>query len=173
MKLKLSIASVILLMLSTVVAAQQSSPSWEKWKLLIGDWKGEGNGQPGQGEGFFSFQPGLDGNILIRKNHTVFPETSISPSKIHDDLLIVYSQSGSASQEAIYFDNEGNTIKYKVAFSDNSIILTSDKIAGSPRFRFTYSMTNKDTVSMAFDMASPDSPDAFRTYLSGKAERVK
>jgi hypothetical protein len=90
------------LLLSISVSGQQSSTSWDKWKHLIGEWIGEGNGQPGQGEGSFTFQTDLDGKILVRKNHTVFPETANAAAKVHDDLLIVYPVTNGV-QEAIYF----------------------------------------------------------------------
>jgi hypothetical protein len=156
------------LLLSISVSGQQSSTSWDKWKHLIGEWIGEGNGQPGQGEGSFTFQTDLDGKILVRKNHTVFPETANAAAKVHDDLLIVYPVTNGV-QEAIYFDNEGNTIKYKVSYSENSIVLTSEKSSSAPRFRLSYITIDEKTVNITFEMASPDAQESFRTYLSGKA----
>lgn len=152
---------------------QQTKVSWDKWNYLIGEWAGEGSGQPGQNEGSFSFQTDLDGKILVRKNHTFFPETPSVAAKTHDDLLIVYPGSQGGSQDAIYFDNEGNTIKYKVSFTENSIILTSEKSASSPRFRLAYIKLDDKTVNITFEMASPDAPESFRTYLSGKAFKIK
>lgn len=159
-------------LLSISVLGQQSSANWDKWKHLIGEWVGEGNGQPGQGEGSFTFQTDLDGKILVRKNHTVFPETANAAKKVHDDLLIVYP-AAQGIQEAIYFDNEGNTIKYKVSFTENAIVLTSEKSSGTPRFRLSYTTIDDKTVNISFDMASPDAPESFTTYLSGKAFKVK
>jgi hypothetical protein len=152
---------------------QQTIVTWEKWNHLIGEWVGEGGGQPGQSEGTFSFQTDLNGKILVRKNHTVFPATANSPSSVHDDLLIVYENGQGKSQEAIYFDNEGNTIKYKVSFSDNNVILTSDPTADAPRFRLTYVTIDKSKVNITFEIAPPQSPEIFIMYLSGKAFKVK
>jgi hypothetical protein len=153
--------------------AQQTSPAWEKWNHLIGEWVGEGNGQPGQGEGKFSFLTDLDGKILVRKNHTVFPATNTSPEKVHDDILIVYPVSQSVQQEAIYFDNEGNTIRYKVSFTGSSVILTSEIKPNVPGFRLTYVTIDNKTVNITFEMASPEKPEEFKIYLSGKAFKVK
>jgi hypothetical protein len=152
---------------------QQPKDQWEKWNILIGEWIGEGTGQPGQNEGKFSFHTDLDGKILVRKNHTVFPETPKSKAMIHDDLLIVYPAISGGLQEAIYFDNEGNTIKYKVSFTENTIILTSDLTPNVPRFRLSYIIIDPNTVNITFEMASPQSPDDFKMYLSGKAFKVK
>jgi hypothetical protein len=165
--------AAILLVTSQLLAGQQTKNPWEKWNYLIGEWVGEGSGQPGQGEGKFSFQTDLDGNILVRKSHTVFPATTTSAGITHDDQLFIYRAGSDGSQEAIYFDNEGHTIKYKVTFTDKSIVLTSDVIPNSPRFRYTYTMLDPKTVNSSFEMASPQAPEDFKMYLQGKSVKVK
>ena len=162
----------ILLVSCQLLFGQLTKNPWEKWNFLIGEWVGQGNGQPGQGEGKFSFQADLDGNILVRKNHTSFPETANSKAFVHEDLLIVYPGSEAQLQEAIYFDNEGHTIKYKVTFTENSVILTSDLVAGTPRFRLKYVPIDSNTVKIDFEMASPEKPEEFKMYLSGKATNI-
>jgi hypothetical protein len=165
--------AVILLVTGQLLFGQQSKNPWEKWNYLIGEWVGEHNGQPGQGEGKFTFQTDLNGNILVRKSHTVFPATTKSSEIIHDDIMIIYQPGSDGSQEAIYFDNEGHTIKYKVIFTDKSIILTSDITANATRFRFTYTAIDTKSVNASFEMASPQAPEDFKMYLSGKAFKVK
>ncbi len=56
--------AAILLFSGQLLFGQQSKNPWEKWNFLIGEWVGEGNGQPGQGEGKFSFQTDLDGKAF-------------------------------------------------------------------------------------------------------------
>jgi hypothetical protein len=111
--------------------------------------------------------------VLVRKNHTVFPETEKSAAKVHDDLLYVYPVSREGNQEAIYFDNEGNTIKYKVSFTEGSIVMTSEKSTTSPRFRLSYIKIDDKSIKISFEMATPDAPESFRTYLSGNAYKIK
>jgi hypothetical protein len=173
MKSQKLIFATILLVTCQLLFGQKTQNALEKWNYLIGEWAGEHTGQPGQGEGIFSFQTDLNGKILIRKSHTVFPATAKSAEINHDDLLIIYQGSGDNAQEAIYFDNEGHTIKYKVSFTDKSIILTSDVIANETRFRFTYTFLDNKTVNASFEMASPESPNDFKMYLSGKANKTR
>lgn len=173
MKTFRTIIAITMLISCQLVSGQRPTASWEKWNHLIGEWVGEGSGQPGQNEGTFSFHTDLDGKILVRKNHTVFPETQNSKAMVHDDLLIVYPGTPGGPQEAIYFDNEGNTIKYKVSFTDNSIVLTSDKATNIPRFRLSYVTIDDKTVNITFEMAAPQAPEEFKMYLSGKAKKVK
>jgi len=172
MKLQKLLITAILLVSCQLLFGQQKKNPWEKWNFLIGEWVGEGNGQPGQGEGKFSFQKDLDGNILVRKNRTSFPEIANSKAFVHEDLLIVYPGSEVTPREAIYFDNEGHIIKYKISFIENSVILTSDLVAGTPRFRLSYVPVDSKTVKIDFEMASPQKPEEFKMYLSGKATKI-
>ena len=165
--------SIILLILCQLAFGQQSTNPWEKWTYLIGEWVGEHNGQPEQGEGKFSFQTDLNGNILVRKSHTIIPKNEKSAEIIHDDLLIIYQPAENGTQEAIYFDNEGHTIKYKVTFTDKTIALTSDIDPGAPRFRFTYMAIDAKSVNASFEIASQKTPEDFKMYLTGKAFKVK
>ena len=165
------ILTVILVSSSQLIFGQQTSSPWDKWNYLIGEWVGEGNGQPWKGEGKFSFQTDLDGKILVRKNKTVFPATDKTPETTHTDLLIVYQ--GEKDQQAIYFDNEGHTIKYKVSFNDKSIVLTGDIMQNAPRFRLSYTTIDAKTVNISFEMASSQKPEEFKMYLEGKSIKVK
>ena len=162
----------ILLLLSIVIclnlSAQKNSEMWSKWKYLIGNWEGEGNGTPGKGDGFFSFRNDLDENILIRKNHSEYPATADSPATVHNDIMIIYPDTSGNPVKAIYFDNEGHIINYAITYSDSTIILTSEVKTNSPRFRLTYIKIDSKTVNIKFEIAFAQKPDFFTTYLEGK-----
>jgi hypothetical protein len=149
---------------------QQQTDIWKQWGALIGDWKGEGSGKPGQGGGTFSFKPDLDNKILVRKSHSEYPATGNNPEIIHDDLMIIYPDNNSSPVNAIYFDNEGHVINYTISYTDNAIILTSEKIQGMPTFRLSYIFLDKETVNVKFEL-SQDS-EKFMTYIEGKSKRV-
>ena len=70
MKIKVILTVVFFGILTTCLG--QQNPSWEKWSWLIGDWAGEGSGQPGVGGGTFTFKTDLDKNILVRNSHSEF-----------------------------------------------------------------------------------------------------
>lgn len=86
MKTKL-FSLIIFFILSFNSFAQQNSP-WSNWLWLIGEWKGEGSGQPGQGDGTFSFKTDLDGKILVHKSHSDYPASGNRPAVVHDDLIL-------------------------------------------------------------------------------------
>jgi hypothetical protein len=149
----------------------QQNPSWANWSWLIGEWKGEGGGQPGQGGGTFSFQPDLDGKILVRKSHSEYPASSSRPAIVHTDLMIVSLDNGGNPTKAIYFDNEGHTINYTISYEPNTIILLSDKIQNTPFFRLTYSLLDNNEVNIRFEMSQDG--EKFTTYIEGKSAKVK
>lgn len=164
---------VCVVVTSKLASAQQPSNKWEKWNSLMGEWVGEGNGQPGQGTGSFTFQTDLDGQVLVRKNHTEFPATADRPASIHNDLLYIYPDYSGIASKAIYFDNEGHVINYSISYSDNSIVFVTEIVPNAPRFRLSYIMIDKDTINTRFEIASPQKPEEFKVYIEGKSIRKK
>ena len=153
-----------------LLCSGQENPAWDKWNWIIGDWRGEGSGQPGQGSGTFSFFFDLDKNIIVRKSHSVYPATAGKPQIIHDDLMIIYSDPAASLDKAIYFDNEGHTINYTVAYKEKSILLTSDKIPDRPVFRLAYTLLDDETVKTSFEMSQDG--EKFTPYIEGKSKKI-
>jgi hypothetical protein len=169
MRAKLIITIALIGFISTVFGQQSSN--WDKWNWLMGNWAGEGSGQPGQGGGTFSFKPDLDQKILIRKSHSEYPASANKPQTIHDDLMVVYLDNSGNPGKAIYFDNEGHTINYSITYAEKSIALTSDKTPNAPVFRLTYSLLDDTTVNTKFEMSRDG--ENFMTYIEGKSKRMK
>lgn len=149
----------------------QQSISWTKWRWLIGEWVGEGSGQPGQGGGTFTFKPGLDDKILIRESHSEYPAAGNKPRVIHNDLMIIYPDFTGNPLKAIYFDNEGHTINYSITYADKSIALTSEKIPNVPVFRLTYTLLDNKMVNTKFELSQDG--EKFSTYIEGKSKLNK
>jgi len=171
MKSKL-LTLLTILFLSFPLFAQQNSNTWEKLDFLIGNWKGEGNGKPGQGEGTFSFKLDLDKNILVRISHSEYPASEGKPTTVHNDLLIIYRNYTGVPNRAIYFDNENHVINYSITYTNNKdIVFTSDKIPNVPTFRLTYSIIDDVTVNTKFEISKDG--ENFFTYIEGESKRVK
>lgn len=117
-----------------MLCAETENPHWEKLQFMIGKWKGAGSGEPGAGQGAFSFLPELSGQILVRRS---FNQLASGPR--HEDLMIVYMEG--ETMHAIYFDSENHTIKYKVKFpAKNTALFESD---GQPGYRLSYVLDGK------------------------------
>ena len=154
-----------------LLAAQQAKDdAWASLQFLVGEWAGAGNGQPGQGGGNCSFQPDLQRRILVRKSYAEYPATNQRPAFRHDDLMIVYPETGGLRAE--YFDNEGHVIHYALRVAADSAEFLSDAAVGAPRYRLTYVKAGPDALSMKFEVAPPGKPDSFQTYLDAKLRRA-
>ena len=169
MKLKLALSAFLFVL--TIHAIGQQNHNWDSWAWLMGEWKGEGGGQPGQGNGAFSFTTDLDQKVLIRKAHSEYPATESKPKVVHDDLMVIYADTGSKPTKAIYFDNEGHTINYDISYTEKTIVLISAKLPGVPVFRLTYTLLEKESVGIKFEMSMDG--EKFMTYVEGKSVRVK
>lgn len=168
MKIRLIVMFVILSI--TYVSFGQQNSTWGQWNWLMGNWIGQGSGQPGQGGGTFSFSLDLDKKILVRKSHSEYPAEDHQQATIHDDLMIVYLDHTGNPSNAIYFDNEGHTINYQIAYSDKSIVLTSKKKPNVPIFRLTYTKLDHETIDTKFEMSQDGMK--FITYIEGESRKT-
>lgn len=142
---------------------------------LIGEWVGEGGGQPGQASaGGFSFAPDLQGAVLVRKNFAEYPASKDRPAFRHDDLTIVYRGDPGTPPRATYFDSEGHVIEYTISASPDGsrIEWAGAPQADRPRFRFTYVFVSPDALKLRFEIAPPGQPEKFSLYIEAAARRA-
>jgi hypothetical protein len=172
LKTKALSLAAILLCSGVLAVSQDDKPTWDAWKIVMGDWTGTGNGDPGKGGGGFSFKPDLQGSVLVRKSHSKYPATQGRPATVHDDLMIVYAEQGRT--RAIYFDNEGHVIDYTPSFSPDGKTLTllSDSAPSAPTFRLTYTSVEPDVLRINFEIAAPGT-STFKSYVGGVVHRTK
>ena len=138
-----------------VSPALLTAGDWGQLEFLIGQWAGQGAGQPGAGAGKFSFEPDLQGRILVRKSFADYPPTEGKPAYRHDDLLVVYRETPKGAWRAIYFDNEGHVIRYSVQAEKKRAVFTSDGRPNEERYRMTYTSTRPDQLSFRFEVGGP------------------
>jgi hypothetical protein len=167
------LAILMLLLCATALAQNPPADRWAEWQPFIGEWEGVGSGSPGEGSGRFSFGPELQGAVLVRHSYAAYPATKDRPASRHDDLMVVYKQ-GQLTR-ADYWDNEGHVIRYGVELGDAGRKLTflSEAVAGQPRFRLTYVKTGVDTLNLKFEIAPPNAPEKFATYIDASAKRAQ
>jgi hypothetical protein len=141
--------------------------------FLLGEWTGEGTGDPGQAGGGFTFESSLDGNIVTRRSRADYPAAGGRPAVHHEDFTVMFAERGQV--RANYFDNEGHVIHYAVAFAHESatVVFLSDLVEGQPRYRLTYRPLGKDHVETLFEIAPPDKPTGFQTYVKGICRRAR
>jgi hypothetical protein len=165
---------LVVLMVLLLSPCLHADDDWGALRYLVGNWVGEGGGGPGQGTGSFSFQPDVQGRVLVRRNHAEYPAAKDRPAAAHDDLMIVYRDSEEGAEgglRAIFFDNEQHVIRYNVTMFGDKIVFTSEATRGAPRYRFTYTRVSADALRIKFEIAPPGKD--FATYIEAGARRAK
>lgn len=141
----------------------QDAP-WKKLEFLLGNWTGvagEKETPRGAGQGGFSFEPQLDGKIVLR--HNVAEYTS---GPRHDDLMVIYLE---GAPRAIYFDSEGHVIRYNITFPEAAhVVFESDGTQPGPRYRLTYWL-EKSELRGKFEVAPPGT--GYTPYMSWTARK--
>jgi hypothetical protein len=141
-----------------------------KFQFLIGEWVGTGGGSiSGKGEGGSVFKYDLDSNVIVRENYARYPAQNDNPGYTHKDLMIIYFQS--SEPKAVYFDNEKHVINYNIEFAENKVIFTSEELKGIPQFRLTYEGTGVNKMKLYFDIAPPNAPGKFGSYLTAEMQK--
>jgi hypothetical protein len=137
---------------------------WQSLQFLIGKWTGGGGGQPGSGEGAFSFEAELNHRILVRHSFNLIKSGPEAGSR-HDDLMIVYVEAPGQTPRAIYFDSEGHVIRYGLSTpKPNVAVFESDGSQPGPRYRLSYALEGKN-LNGKFEIAMPGKPE-YKTYLT-------
>lgn len=161
--------ALVLLSFSFMGAAQGAPPdtakleAWNKLHFLVGNWTAVAKDTPhGEGRGGFSFEPQLNQNIVVRRNHADY-----SSGVSHDDLMIIYAEADKA--HAIYFDTEGHVIHYNLTFPlDKKAVFESDAAQPGPRYRLTYWLQGAN-LDGKFEVAPPGAE--YKTYLQWSSRR--
>ena len=131
-------------------------------RFLVGEWKGEGGGLPGQSSGAATFRFELEGKVLARRSYADMAAANGRPASHHEDLLWIFPEG--SQLKGLYLDNEGHVIRYLVAAIPGGVALTSEAGPG-PGFRLSYFQKAEALVSLRFEIAPPNKPGAFSTYL--------
>ncbi len=142
---------------------------WSAWRFLLGDWISRGTNELGTADARFAFTLELDGRVLARRHRSAYAATPERPAFVHEDLLFVHPDGN--AWRAVYFDNEGHVIDYRVEVADGRIVFVSEARPGAPAFRLMYESLDDRALGVRFEMMPPGT-DAFTTYVSGVAERA-
>jgi hypothetical protein len=173
MKLPVGLILVIALLVALPAASRGAAADpWARWRFLLGEWTGTGAGDPGAGSGGSTFALELDGRILVRHNRADYPATPERAAVAHRDLLIVYPGTCDSLFRAIYFDNEGHVIPYRVLVpaQGGHAIFDSEASEPGPRFRLTYEAQADSGLEVVFFMAPPGGE--LKRYVAGTLRRA-
>jgi hypothetical protein len=168
----LAVAALAAGSLGSSPAGAEAPKGLEPLRFLLGDWRAEGGGKPGEASGGFTFARSLQDHVIVRTNHAEYPATADKPSFRHDDLMVLHvTEAGEL--RADYYDSEGHAIRYVGNTpSPNELILVSEVVNGAPRFRLGYKLGEDGVLAGRFEIAPPGKPEAFGPYLAWTARRT-
>jgi hypothetical protein len=138
-------------------------------QFLLGEW--EGIGDQAGATGGFTFAPGVQDRVIVRTNYSNTPPRGGTPASRHDDLMVIYVDAGVV--KADYFDNEGHVIRYVATGRPGEVVFLSEIKPAEPRYRLSYTRVSATTLNGTFDVAPPGKPEAFASYLSWSARKVR
>ena len=151
--------------MATVLALPAQDSPWKRLDFLMGNWigvAGEKDTPQGAGQGGFSFQPDLNRKIVIRRN-----QADYDSGATHQDLMVIYLDG--ETPRAIYFDSEGHTIRYNLAFPKaETVVFESESGQPGPRYRLTY-WTADGGLNGKFEIGAAGGE--YKPYLNWRSKR--
>jgi hypothetical protein len=177
-------AVVLAAMVVSVVAGQQPvktpppSDPFAPVRFLVGTWKGENSGDPGNGTSDRTYAFDLGGAVLATRNVAVYPpQPKNAKGETHQDAgFITYDR---VRRALVYrqFHSEGFVNQYlrdgAAGNADTVVFVTEtiENIGPGWRARETYRRTGPDTITETFELAEPRKE--FEVYSVCKLTRVK
>lgn len=151
------------LLLFAALPLHAAAPDLNRLSFLLGTWNADG------GSGAATFERALDNHVILRKSWATIPGAGGKTTK-HEDLLVIFPYGDHL--RAAYYDSSGYVVGYEVtAPSKNTVVLTSDAMAGVNRARLTYTLGSNGVLAAKVDIAPAGKPDAFAPSMAWNSRK--
>ena len=166
--------------LPLVASAQMTKRDslWLTLKPFVGEWKGEGGGQPGKGKYERSYQFILNKRFIEIKNKSTYEPTTQHPSgEVHEDIGYFSYDNVRKTLMLRQFHVESFVIQYRVdsiSSDKKTIVFISESIENIPsgyRAKETYRLVGDNEIEDTFEIAEPNKD--FAVYSKVKLVRQK
>ena len=151
---------------------------WLTFKPFVGEWKGEGGGEPGKGKYERSYQFILNKRFIeIRNKSTYEPTTQHPNGEVHEDIGYFSYDNSRKIFMLRQFHVESFVIQYRidsVSADKKTIVFISESIENIPsgyRAKETYRFMSDDEIEETFEIAEPNKD--FAMYSKVKLVRQK
>jgi hypothetical protein len=167
----LSITSLLLALSIQAQTAPAENP-FQSLSFLEGTWEAKtaGSSRVDAG-GRYAFVLELKNHIMGR--HTIGKGSCKGPENFdcdHGDLLYIYPDGPQKALHAIYFDNEGHVIQYRVSTpAPDTAVFLSDNSQPGPQFRLIYER-KVNTMFGKFQMRLPGQSE-WKAYLEWSGDK--
>ena len=170
----------ILIFIPSVLDAQLTKRDslWLTLKPFVGEWKGEGGGQPGKGKYERSYQFILNKRFIEIKNKSTYEPTTQHPNgEVHEDIGYFSYDNSRKTFMLRQFHVESFVIQYRIdsiSPDKKTIVFISESIENIPsgyRAKETYRLISDDEIEETFEIAEPNKD--FAVYSKVKLVRQK
>jgi hypothetical protein len=175
--MKVFLVSSIILLSSLVCLAQAKTDIWKPLQGFIGDWKGTGGGEPGQGDYERSYKFIFDGKFIEIRNKSIYPKQEKNPKgEVHEDVGYISYDKARKLFILRQFHKEGFVNQFKlesISPDGKTIVFISESIENIPsgyRARETYQITGENEFTEIFEIAEPAKD--FQTYTKTTLRRI-
>jgi hypothetical protein len=173
-------ALLALVFLVVPVVAQEGAPKVDRFgplRFLLGSWRGDQSGQPGQGTAERTYQFILNDRFLQETNTSTYPpQEKNKKGEVHRHMSLISYDAARKRFVFRQFHTEGfvNTYVQEPVTDPKKIVFVTEAIENVPpgyRARETYTMLGNDEFTERFEMAEPGK--AFELYSEAHLKRVR
>ncbi len=171
----------IVCFLSSLSPAQPISKQdsiWLPMKYFVGDWKGTGGDESGQGTYERSYKFIFNNKYIEVRNKSTYPPTDKNPKgEVHEDIGYISYDKGRKKFILRQFHIEGFVNQYvldSIATDGKMIVFVSEAIENIPagwRAKETYHIANENEFTETFELAEPRKE--FSVYSKATMRRIK
>jgi hypothetical protein len=170
--------SFLLLPGARLAAAQTSADPWAPVRVLVGEWQGQAEGQPGKGTVQRSYSFVLKDRFLHERNVSTYPPQEANKAgEVHEHWGFFSYDRARKALVFRQFHQEGFVNQYVLNAAESGarkLVFVSERFENVPegwRARETYEILSPDEFTETFELAESGKP--FELYSRNHFKRVK
>ncbi|MBS1508510.1 MAG: hypothetical protein JSS79_17865 [Bacteroidetes bacterium] len=170
-----------LILLCPLIATAQTTKLdslWQPFKVFVGKWTGESEGQPGKGKYERSYEFVMNKKFIEVKNKSTYPPSQKNmKGEVHEDHGFISYDKIRMTFVLRQFHVEGFVNQYRIesiSADKRTIVFLSESIeniAAGFRAKETYQIINENEFTETFELAEPGKD--FELYSKATLKRTK
>jgi hypothetical protein len=150
---------------------------FEPFAYLIGQWQGQGSGQPGVSSVTHTYEYILDSAFVRFETESIYkPQEKNPKGEVHRSLGVIGYDETSRKFIAYIFHNESFVEEDTIGFSADSteFYILSSRLVNIPegwRSKLTFRKTSSDTHEQIFELAPPGKE--FKHFVTNRMEKIR
>ena len=159
-------------------AQDAEKDAWIPMKAFIGEWRGTGGGEPGEGRYKRTYKFIFGSKFIeIRNKSTYKPQPKNPKGEVHEDVGYISYDKMRKTFVLRQFHKEGFVNQYKlekISEDGKEMVFVSESIENIPmgwRAKETYRFINNDEFTETFELAAPGKD--FEVYSKATLKSVK